>query len=97
VCSLDGQVNIGRQPSNWPRTGARDCNSSHLDTSLRQLFNGSHAKEQFIAAAGNTVVPSILALEAAGFQVEQIGEDLLRAASPTGRYVAADPLELLGH
>jgi hypothetical protein len=44
VCSLDGQVNIGRQPSNWPRTGARDCNSSHLDMSLRQLFNGSHAK-----------------------------------------------------
>ena len=41
-------------------------------------------------------MPSILALEAAGFQVEQIGEDLLRAASPTGRYVAADPLELLG-
>jgi len=39
------------------------------------------AQEQFIAAAGNTVVPSILALEAAGFQVEQIGEDLLRAAS----------------
>ena len=41
-------------------------------------------------------MPSILALEAAGFQVEQIGEDLLRAASPTGRYVAADPPELLG-
>jgi hypothetical protein len=54
------------------------------------------AQEQFIAAAGNTVVPSVLALEAAGFQVEQIGEDLLRAASPTGRYVAADQLELLG-
>ncbi len=54
------------------------------------------AQEPSIAAAGNTVVPSILALEAAGFQVEQTGEDLLQAISPTGRYIADDPLQLLG-
>ena len=29
------------------------------------------AQEQFIAAAGNTVVPSTLDLEAAGFQVDK--------------------------
>ncbi|TDD54935.1 hypothetical protein E1263_26615 [Kribbella antibiotica] len=49
-----------------------------------------------IAAAGNTVVPAILALEAAGFRINRLSGDLLEAVSPDGRYVAEDPVELLG-
>ncbi|MGW1339468.1 hypothetical protein ACWCOV_00330 [Kribbella sp. NPDC002412] len=54
------------------------------------------AQEQFIAAAGNIVVPSILALQAAGFSGRTNRRGPSAGGVPTGRYVAADPLELLG-
>jgi hypothetical protein len=49
-----------------------------------------------IAEAGNTVVPAFLALEAAGLQVSALDADLLEAVSAEGRYVADNPLALLG-
>ncbi|TCC64404.1 hypothetical protein E0H73_08350 [Kribbella pittospori] len=53
-------------------------------------------EQRNIASAGNTVVPAILALEAAGYRVSQLDGDLMEATSPEGRYVAEDPLMLLG-
>ncbi|MFG1814610.1 hypothetical protein ACGFIF_12655 [Kribbella sp. NPDC049174] len=54
------------------------------------------AERGHIAAAGNTVVPALLALEAAGYRVSKLGE-LLEATSPDGSsYVADDPVTLLG-
>ena len=49
-----------------------------------------------IAASGGTVVPAILALEAAGFRVRELGGDLFEATSPAGSFVADDPITLLG-
>jgi hypothetical protein len=48
-----------------------------------------------IAQAGNTVVPAVLALEALGYQVEVIGAQV-SATSEEGRFVAADPVAVLG-
>ncbi len=50
-----------------------------------------------IAAAGNTVVPAVLALEAAGYRVSKLNGDLFEATSVDGsNYVADDPVALLG-
>ncbi|MFF1816974.1 hypothetical protein ACFVWG_06745 [Kribbella sp. NPDC058245] len=49
-----------------------------------------------IASAGNTVVPAVLALEAAGFRINELSGGLLEAVSSEERYVAQDPVELLG-
>ena len=48
-----------------------------------------------IAHAGNTVVPALLALEALGYEISIQG-DLVTAAAPDGRFVAADPVSVLG-
>jgi hypothetical protein len=48
-----------------------------------------------IAYAGNTVVPALLALEALGCEISIQG-DLVAAARPDGRFVAADPVSVLG-
>ena len=48
-----------------------------------------------IAHAGNTVVPALLALEALGYEIS-IQADLVIAAGPDGRFVAADPVSVLG-
>jgi hypothetical protein len=48
-----------------------------------------------IVGAANTVVPAILALEALGYRVTREG-DLISATSEDGRFVAADPISLLG-
>jgi hypothetical protein len=49
-----------------------------------------------IAAAGNTVVPAVLALEAAGYRVTKLNDDLFEATSNDGSFVADDPVTLLG-
>lgn len=52
-----------------------------------------------IAAAANTLVPAILALEAMGFTLESAVEgdpSLLCAIRGEERYVAPDPVTLLG-
>jgi hypothetical protein len=52
-----------------------------------------------ISAAGNTVVPALLALEGLGFEVsfERVGgRDLVRAARGDETYVADDPVAVLG-
>jgi hypothetical protein len=51
--------------------------------------------ERKISAAGNTVVPAILALEAAGFQVST-GGDYLIAEKDGETLVAEDPVAVLG-
>jgi len=51
--------------------------------------------EHAIAEGGNVVVPALLALEAAGFNVSQEGGYLV-AASENGRFVADDPVAILG-
>jgi hypothetical protein len=48
-----------------------------------------------IVEAANTVVPAILALEALRYQVTREG-DLISATSEDSRFVAADPISLLG-
>ena len=48
-----------------------------------------------IAQAGNTVVPAILALEHLGFTVTQ-NERLFAASAEGSRFVAEDPVALLG-
>lgn len=48
-----------------------------------------------IADAGNSVVPALLALEALGYEISIQG-DLVTAAGPDGRFVAADPVSVLG-
>jgi hypothetical protein len=48
-----------------------------------------------IAHAGNTVVPALLALEGLGYEISIQG-DLVTAAGPDGRFVAADPVSVLG-
>jgi hypothetical protein len=54
------------------------------------------AERGHIAAAGNTVVPAVLALEAAGYRVTKLSGDLFEATSLDGSYVADDPVTLLG-
>jgi hypothetical protein len=51
--------------------------------------------EHMIAEAGNTLVPAVLALEAVGYRVSQEGGQFI-ATSARGRYVASDPVCLLG-
>ena len=51
--------------------------------------------EHMIAEAGNTFVPAVLALEAAGCRVSQDGDQFI-ATSARGHYVASDPVCLLG-
>lgn len=48
-----------------------------------------------ISPAANTVVPAILALQAAGFQV-QVEEHTITATSSAGRFMAEDPVAVLG-
>ncbi len=48
-----------------------------------------------ISQAANTLVPAILALEALGFTLTVQG-DLVEARSDAGRYVAPDPVGVLG-
>jgi hypothetical protein len=48
-----------------------------------------------ITHAGNTVVPALLALEKLGFEVS-VEEGLIVATSENGRFVAADPVAVLG-
>ena len=49
-----------------------------------------------IVAAGNTVVPAILALEALGFAVESDKPNGFRARRADETYIADDPVMLLG-
>jgi hypothetical protein len=55
-----------------------------------------HGDRRRIVAAGNTVVPAVLALEAAGYRVSKLNDDLFEATSLDGSYVADDPVALLG-
>ena len=48
-----------------------------------------------IAAAGNTVVPAVLALESLGYTVVVDGS-LVVATTDTERFVADDPITVLG-
>jgi hypothetical protein len=48
-----------------------------------------------IAAAGNTVVPAVLALESLGYVVTQAGS-LFEATNGNDRFVADDPVTVLG-
>jgi len=41
-------------------------------------------------------VPAVLALEAAGYRVIKLNDDLFEATSLDGSYVADDPVALLG-
>jgi len=48
-----------------------------------------------IVQAGNAVVPALLALEKLGFEVS-VGEGSIVASSANGRFVADDPVAVLG-
>lgn len=48
-----------------------------------------------IAQAGNTVIPAILALEEMGMVVD-VAADLVVASSASGRFIANDPVAVLG-
>jgi hypothetical protein len=48
-----------------------------------------------ITRAGNTVVPALLALETLGFEAS-LEDGLVVATSENGRFVAADPVAVLG-
>jgi hypothetical protein len=51
--------------------------------------------EMDIVQAGNTVVPGFLALETLGFEVS-LEDGLVVATSESGRFVADDPVAVLG-
>ena len=57
---------------------------------------GGQQEHRRIAAAGNTVVPAVLALEDAGYLVTKLDGDLFEASSIDGSFVADDPVALLG-
>ena len=62
---------------------------------VRDWLQHDGGVEHKITEGGNTVVPAILALQAAGFRVSERGEELV-AVSTAGTYVARDPVTLLG-
>ena len=72
-----------------------------LDEEILRLFGGvapawdRGAVTRFIAQAGNTVVPAVLAIESLGFAVSA-AEGAIRAERGDEAYLAEDPVALLG-
>lgn len=92
---LSARDNLTAVGDRWP---VRVAGWRPRHNAIRQRASDSGRIVHHIAAAGNTVVPALLALEALGFHVEMSRADdaMCRATRGDEGYLAEDPVTVLG-